>query len=546
MDTKTASQTSPWTAPPHGQAYTPLAVAKDRQLPWRVEMALSRLRQDLHNLPLYKSATPEEIRHIKLQVIDDVIRPIRTPELLKDFLVHCHLVAAEIAVLEETQVEREIVAGLSEEMLVATAWELLKDLEQPGATPVESSREGPSEQVTRRLVILREVVDRLCSMGSAIKQDLLNSLLKHQVLSLEKLPPEIHRVVETQRLADTFLASKDKYVESLGQIREDDSGKQLAAMVHRVLPELLRRSEYQAVAKILQAVNEGRRTSGLLEELAGMLSQAMAAEDTITHLLKDLNSQEKDRRNHLVEILVFISDRAGPGLSEAYAKSDTKPVRMSIFEAIRRIGANVLQRFLARLPDIERDWFVIFHILEALGDQRDPSLAQPISRFLQHSRLHVRQAALTVLFKLQGLNAERYFLQALQDQEGAVRKMAVAYLGRVKSRNPQALEFYLNALQEDNPLAPAENEAFLIEVCHALAGCESLSADNIGKVERALLAALHPSEHKGLSWFQKPSRQHSEHLRSAIDEALAAVRKSAAVGSPRQVTENAAPHPDQE
>lgn len=543
MNTKTASQTSPWTAPPHGQAYVPLAVGKERQVPWRVDKALGRLRQDLHNIPLYKGASPEEIRRIKLQVIEDVIRPIRTPELLKDFLVNCDLVAAEIAVLEETQIEREIVGDLSEDMLVATAWELIKDLEQPGATRVEMSGEGPSKQVTRRLFILCEVMDRLCGMGSAIKQDLLDSFLKHQVFSLEKLPPEIHRIVEAQRLVDTFLARKDEYVDSLRRIGQDESGKQLAVLVHRVLPELLRRSEYQAVAKILQAVNEGRKTSQLLEELAGMLSHAMAAEDTIRHLLENLDSQDKDRRNHLVEILVFIGERAGPGLLEAYAKSQTKAGRMSAFEAIRRIGGNVLQRFLARLPDIEGDWFVIFHILETLGDQADASLAQPISRFLHHTRVHVRQAALEVLFKMLGPNAERYFLQALQDQEGVVRKMAVAYLGRIKSRHPKALEFYLKVLQGDPPLGPPENELFLIEVCHALAGCEGFSADAISKLERALLAALNPSEHKGLSWFQKPSRQHSERLQAAIDEALAAVRKSA-VGSPRRVTENAAPPPN--
>lgn len=531
MDTKTASQSSPWKTSPHGQVHAPLAGGKDRQLPWRVSMALSRLRRDLHNLPLYKGAAPEEIRRTKLQVINDVIRPIRTPELLKDFLVNCDLVAAEIAVLEETQIEREIVGDLSEEMLVATAWELIKDLEQPGATPVKTPGEGSSAQVTRQLVVLQEVVDRLCSMGSAVKQDLLDSYLKHQAVSPEKLPAGITRIIETQRLADTFLARKDKFVDSLGRIQEDDSGRQLAAMVQRVLPELLQRGEHQSVARVLQAVNAGRRTSPLLEEVAGALSHAMAADDPIARLLTDLDSQDKDRRNDAVEILVFMGERAGPGLLETYASSQSKPVRMSAFEAIRRIGGNVLQSLLAQLPDIEADWFVIFHILETLGEQEDASLAQPISRFLHHTRVHVRQAALTVLFKMQGPLAEPYFVQALKDQEGAVRKMAVAYLGRIKSRHPRAVEFYVRALQGDDPLATPENEAFLIEVCHALASCEGLSADAISKAESALLAALRPLEPTGvLGWLKKPSPQLSERLRSAIGEALAAVRKSAGVG----------------
>lgn len=524
-------QTPPRIAGPHNKAFTPITARKDRELPWQVETALSRLRQDLQTLPLYSRATPEEIRRIKLQVINDVIRPIRTPELLKDFLINCDLVAAETAVLEETQVEREIVGDLSEEMLIATAWELIKDLEQLGTIQGKTSVEGPSKQINRRLIILREVVGRLCGIGSAIKQDLLASLLKHQVLSVENLPPEIKRTVETLRLADTFLVRKDEYIESLGRIRQDESGRELATMVYQILPELLRRSEYQAVAKIVQAVNEGRRTTQLLEELAGSLSQAMATEDIIRQLLKDMDSQDKERRNHLVEIVVSIGDQAGPGLLEAYAKSQTKTARMSIFEAMRRIGGNLLQRFLARLPDIEPDWFVVFHILETLSDHGDASLAQPISRFLHHARVHVRQAALTALFKLQGANTEHYFLQALQDGEGVVRKMAIAYLERIKSRHPQALEFYFKVLRGDDASVPPENDAVLIEVCHALAGFQGLSADDIGKAETILLAALRPAEQKGvLSWFKKPSPQYSEQLRTAIGEALAAIRKSAAVG----------------
>ena len=45
-----------------------------RRLPWRVEMALSRMRRDLTLLPLYQHATPEDVSKIKLQIIFDVTR----------------------------------------------------------------------------------------------------------------------------------------------------------------------------------------------------------------------------------------------------------------------------------------------------------------------------------------------------------------------------------------------------------------------------------------------------------------------------------------
>lgn len=531
MNPVTPSQASPKAGLPDNKAYTPVR-QKQRQLPWQVEAALSRLRHDLQTLPMYRLASPEEIQRIKLQVIADVIRPMRTPELLKDFLLGCDLVARDIGVLEESQVEPEIVRDLSKEMLVATAREIIKDLEELGRVQGETPEEPSSEAISRRLFILREIADRLFTLGSAIDHDLLESLFKHQVLSLDDLPPDARDAPETAHLTDTFLTRKGEYLVSLAQIASEEASQNLTRMVSRILPELLRRGEYQTVNGILEVLKEGRRRSPVLEELARLLSQAMANDDSLKHLIEDLDSKDKDRRNYLVEILAFVGDPAGPRLLGAYTKSEAKAVRMSAFEVIRRIGGSLLERFLMQLPDIEHDWFIIFHILEALGEQGDVSLAQPISRLLQHPNAHVRQAALTALFKLQGAAAESYFLQALRgDRESTVRQMAVAYLGRIRSRHPEALELYIRALHVDEPSVPLETDGVLIEICKALANSESLSADYISKAEKILLATLRPVEQKRfVSWVKKALPQRSEQVRIALCKALAALGTSASVG----------------
>ncbi|MBI2360307.1 MAG: HEAT repeat domain-containing protein [Deltaproteobacteria bacterium] len=504
-------------------------VGKHRRLPWRVEMALSRLRRDLRLLPLYKLATPEKIQRVKMQVIDDVIRPVRTPGLLRDLLVNCDLVVHDIAVLEGAQIEREIVRSLSEEMLVATAWELVKDLEQPGTTQPKIPEERSSDEAARRLSVLREIAARLCSVGSTIEDDLLEALLREQVLPLEDLPSDNRRAVEARQLTETFLARKDQYLSRLAQIGQGNAETQLASMVHRIMPVLLRRKEYPTVTELLQAVNKARHlspTSQVLEEMAGLLSQSVATQDTLAQLIKDLNSQNKDRRDHLVEILVFVGHRAGPRLLEAFVASDNKSVRVSTFEAIQRIGGGVLQTFLSQLPEIEHERLVICHILEALGNLGDASVAQPISRLLHHADVHVRQSALSALFKLEGAAAEARLIQALHDREGGVRQMAVSYLKRIRSRHPQAFEFYGKALGHD-PSMPPETDAVLIQVCQALASFQTLPADDIAKAKTILLSALHPVQEKiVLAWFKGRSSRHSERVRAAIREALVALGTS--------------------
>ena len=504
-------------------------VGRERRLSWRVQMALSRLRRDLRMLPLYQRATPEQLRRIKIQIIDDVVRPVRAPELLTEFLLNCDLVAADIAVLEETQVEREVMARLSKEMLPLTLRQFLKDLDRVAAT-----REGPSPEMTRRLDILRDIVERLRAEGCAIEHDLLESLLERQVVSLEDLPPDLRRTVETSRLTEAFLAAKDAHLAALGRIAADEAGTRLAAVVSQVFPELLRRRDYQVVAELLRAIREGARdpaTAPLLERLAAQLRQAAADEQSIAGAIEDLGRQDKAGRSRLVEILAFIGDAAGPGLVEAYATSDNRSVRVDAFEALRQIGACALNPFLARLPDIEREWPMICHALLAAADLGEPSLAQAIAKFLHHPHAHVRQAALTACFKLEGARAEPRFLEALRDRDAAVRQAAVECLGRAQSRHAQTLEFYARCLDLADPAAPREDDAVLLQVCQAMASLGGRSPEEASRAEAMLLAAMQPSEQKGLlGRLKKGHHRHSDKVRASLCKTLGAVGTARAVG----------------
>lgn len=134
--------------------------------------------------------------------------------------------------------------------------------------------------------------------------------------------------------------------------------------VQRVVPELLRRGAYGTVAKILRATNEQRQVPGaptVFSELAGQLSQLAASKDTIEQLLADLHSSDKDRRTQVVEILAAAGEPAVAGLIKAYANGDNQSVRLSVFDAMKRIGPSALDPFLARITSSHSE------ALEAFG-----------------------------------------------------------------------------------------------------------------------------------------------------------------------------------
>lgn len=503
-------------------------VGRERRLPWRVRMALTRLRRDLRVLPLYKRATQDQMRRIKLQIIDDTIRPIRTPVLLKDFLVNYDLIAADIAELEESQVEREIVANLGEEMLVTTAHQIIEDLKKLGEQEhTAPTGEDPSAVITRCVGVLRDVADQLCAIGSVLDHDFLEALVRQNVLPAEQLPPEVRRAIETRRLADAFVGRKDEYLRFLRNPGASEATKKLVATVCRITPDLLRRSEYEPVVEILQVIADGcrvERTARFFGQVATLLRREIVNEATIGYLLGDLRRQNKDQRVRLVAILGFVGDVVAPGLISIYEETDDKALRLNAFEALRTIGAQALQPFLTNLPNVEGDWAVVRHIISEVAELGDTRLAQPLVAFLYHENPHVRHACLTGLFKLQGEKAEEHFLRALHDQEAGVRQTAVSHLAAINSQHPQAREFYARVLDPEDRSGRRETDAVLIEVCKALTGLAGLSPDNAKNSEEILLAALRPVKSKGpLGLLKKATASFSETVQAAIWDALSAL-----------------------
>lgn len=503
-------------------------VGRERRLPWRVRMALTRLRRDLRVLPLYQKATKEQMQRIKLQIIDDTIRPIRTPALLKDFLTNYDLIAADVVELEEAAVEREIVANLSEEMLVGTAHQIIEELKKLNEVDtVATTGEEASAVIGRCVGVLRDVADQLCAMGSVLDHDFLEALVQQNVLPADQLPAEVRRAIETRRLANAFVRRKDEYLKYLRSPAANDATRKLVATISRITPDLLLRSEYEPVVEILDVIDDGSRvdrTARFFEQVAALLRKDLSAKTTVGYLLGDLRRQTKEQRDRLARIIAFIGDATAPGLLSVYEETEDKALRLATFDAVRKIGAKALHPFLSQLPHLENDWAVIRHIITEVGEAGDKSLVQPLVAFLYHENAHVRHASLTALFKLQGAKAEEYFLHAVHDQEAEVRQVAVAHLAAINSRHAQALEYYSRVLDPENRSGPQESDAVLIEVCRALGKLAELSPDDQKRSEQLLLAALRPVKSKGpLGLLKKPAPTHSETVQAAIWDALSAL-----------------------
>lgn len=503
-------------------------VGRERHLPWRVRLALTRLRRDLRVLPLYRKASPEQISRIKLQIIDDVIRPVRTPVLLKDFLINYDLIAADIAVLKESEVEHEICANLNDGMLVSTAQEIINELSKLREYPAKEFPWGESVEVVkeRHLSALRDLATTLCQKGSALEHEFVQALVDQKILTFDELPPELRHAVETRHLADAFVARRDQY---LGYLRNPTAGEatqKLCATLCRILPDLVTRSKYETVAMILDTVESGRaeaRTARFFGQLAEVLRKALNRESTINRLVADLPQVEKAQREDLVRVIGFVGHVMIPGLLHAYGKAEEKAVRICAFDALKRIGPKAVEQFLARLGQMESDWAMVRHAINSVAESGEPSLARSVVGFANHPNPHVRHTTLTALSNLMGGDAEDHFIAALRDEEAEVRQTAVSHLGAIASRHPELLAFVERALDPEADSGELEKDGVVIEICRALAGFRN-NGEERATAQRLLIAAVRPIKAKGmLGKLKKAAPRFGDHVEQAALEALAAI-----------------------
>ena len=121
-------------------------IVLERNLPWRVEMAIQRLAKDLKVLPMFRGESDDGIRRMKLQIVQDILRPLRQPEFLRDLVVNCHVIASHVQSVRSEDIESALVdafplgALLPTSQLIFTELERLRELDRkaPG------QRRGPA------------------------------------------------------------------------------------------------------------------------------------------------------------------------------------------------------------------------------------------------------------------------------------------------------------------------------------------------------------------------------------------------------------------
>ncbi len=498
-------------------------VGADRHLPWRVELALTRLSKDLKMLPLYKGMDPQLLSKAKRQVFEDIIRPVRRPDFIKEILINSDLVVSAAREFKEINIEAEIVNNIPENIMAPTAKEFVTSLDQIRKR-VESAavQEGSQWREGRMLSIIKLISVRLLREPAPEAEAVLKDLFSRGLVSFDDLPQPVQERIIVERLVEEFLLGRLAIAEKLRTAATGKDYLKSANAFGRILAEVIRRGAYAPVTEVLQLLQQHQENAGSpfpeRAELARKIWKAIFTPLVMNALLEKFEKGGKEVRQEVLKLLNPLGLEAIPVFFQLMKESKDRWVRKAAATAIIQMGGPALPPVLAELKKKDLEWFVIRNLLGILGELGKMRDAGIVRKFLDFPQARVREEALSALVHLVKEGSEPALIAAMTDQEISVRRKAVALLAQNPSTNPETLARLLDIVRRRGKKEPEEDEGLQVQACMTLGHFVHPGISE--RIEEVLLGAISREKR----WLLPGTEQEkSDKVRLAIMQALGKV-----------------------
>ncbi len=502
-------------------------VGRERRMNWRVRLALSRLKKDLRIVPLYRHAGAEALQRAKHQIVEDVVRPVRRPDLLCTLLVNCDLVALDQTLIGEVPLERQVIQTLPPLLIAPSLAATTKEVSAmaQGAGGMDNVSGAP-----RLRHLLVDLADRAHGSGGDASYDALAGLFQAKLLGAVDLSPSLKEFLQVQRFAQGLVTDPAAGLTQLRDVLARGGGP-AAALAGPLVADLLRRGHFGVACDVLRVAHE-------TPKVAALAGQTLGREAVIRPLLQKFVTGTKEVREQVTEVFVLIGPPAVGPLIELFAQSGDRGVRRAACAAVARFGAAAVGPLLERLERPTLPWYVIRNVLMVLGEiGREVPL--DFRRYIRHEHQRVREEAVAALGRLPIPEAESLLLNALRDPHPAVQARAVAGLAHLRTKNIGALHFMAEAIRRKTSREKEEDDAVQLQVCAAFQQLGNFRYGGEGRIETVLVQALEGPGKRGLlgMFGGGAGRPKSPAVRAAILETLGAIGTAASADALRHVAE---------
>ena len=499
-------------------------VGGERPLPWRVKMAISRLRKDLTLVPLYSRATAKELAEAKTMLVQDITRPLRRPQFLKELLANADLITVGVPSLETVDIEKEIVWCQHEGMLENISWDIVGDLERASWGAIKQ-RFGDVERRLDEILknILKNIAVRLREVDPGRVHELLNHLFKRKILKYHDLPHQLQQELLVEKWTVQFLANSQSVMSRFEKLSDAKLYYEYINTFQQIFPELLVREELAECARMAAAVRSHLEAPpGAIPDRrahARVTINRFTEPHVLDRLVRLVDRPDKEPRAFALQCLTSLGDRCCGPLLKVLTTSTNAQVRRDVARTIESLGDDALVPVMEMLTRKGAEWYVYRNMIMMLANLGGTIAVDDIRRYISHPHPRVREECVRTLQMLLGAEAEVDLIPLVRDNDPAVARKGIAALGRMGCKSGPFVDSLAGLVRErtekEEPV-PEDLQLAALDAISRLGAFESGGHDI-----RDILAAKLKSERSFLGKFLKRSKSHhGERLRAAVCSTL--------------------------
>lgn len=499
-------------------------------LPWRVEMAIQRLAKDLKMLPMFQSDSDEKIRTLKLQIIQDIIRPLRHPQFLKDLIINCYIIAKHVQGIDKEDIEQVIIEAFPLNTILPTSefiFRELKDLRQQHAQDLDNPALVRRVEGVKR--ILKWVVRRLIMEDVSGAQRFLEQLYLNEVLKFEELPPDVQYLVNALKMAGDVQAHLPAYIYRILHVQTSDDAVVLVKFCRRIMPALFENKDWKIALLLTRAADRaGKENAAFRKERSLSPSpQRFIYKNLTEDLVAAYENAEESERSVINEIAGLLGAQGIDLLGKVLSESDDRQARKSATDALIQHGEQTRRWVLKALENPEQPWFLLRNalmIVRFVGQGRQA--VDRVRGYATHAHPRVRDEALHTLLALKAGDAQQVVINALDDPDDKVMWRAANALVELAplsdSSIARLIEMIKSVIPEEKQAA-ARHCLKVANIIRALGARVDLK--NIQPIEEAVIECARMVSGQKKRIFQRLKKSSSPHQNFILPAIIATLGK---------------------
>lgn len=506
-------------------------VQDKRRLPWRVKVALARLQKDLRNIPLYSKATETELRHAKVRLLRDIMRPLRKGVYLKQLFLNLDLISGTVREFEGVDMEPDMLSALPLGRLMKLGRALITErdrLNRPGLEDAAVFREDLDETIERQLrYVGGELADHIEYEGVI---DLLRELFESRLVPLEALPYKMQQQIRMDRWTASFLVDPDGFLRLFDEIESPAAYISQLPNLVAIFPNLLRVKKFGEAQKINDLLARHRQSDGgfagrrtLVETALGKLD----ADEVFRHLGVAMMEGSADTREYVRNLFVQMGTASIQPLVRVLDGSTRQDVCNDAAVALIALGDQATPHIREVLGDRHIRRVMARFLIQVLGELEDTGSTELIHQYTRHPHPLVRDAALSALVKIHGDKAEPLLVRSLNDKSPEIVTRVIRLLVRMNSQHKgylfRLLQF-IGAVDVEGQDVGDVPMTVHISAIQALASMGNLSLGDLGTLEDQFINGLGGGASSKMMGFLNRGKTSAEDaIRVALCDALVLV-----------------------